>query len=133
MFIGTGCTVSFNAKAIGEILDISPPQESRSNVQTSHMGTTSSSHTFTPTDLIDWGSVVIECAFDASDAFNGTSQAIEAVYALGTKSMIITFADSATSTWTFDCFLTGYEPSMPLEDRMTARLTFKVTGDVSVA
>jgi hypothetical protein len=35
-------------------------------------------------------------------------------------------------TWTFDGEVTGYEPTVPFDDAMTATVTLKVTGGVTV-
>ena len=122
MDIGTGITISFSSGFLAEILDVSPPGASRESIQTSHMGTTSA-HTFTPADLVDWGELVVEMAFapSTSPPMNGAAQTI-----------VIVFPDTGAAIWTFQGFITGFEPSAPLEDRMTATATIKVTGAVVV-
>ena len=122
MDIGTGITISFSSSFLAEILDVSPPGASRESIQTSHMGTTSA-HIFTPADLVDWGELVVEMAFapSTSPPMNGAVQTI-----------VIVFPDTGAAIWTFQGFITGFEPSAPLEDRMTATATIKVTGSVVV-
>jgi len=88
------------------------------SIDTFHM-LTSKSKTFTPAKLVDWGEVELEMAFDPS-----VSPPINAA----ASECVITFADSAASVWTFKAFLTNYRPQAPLEDRMTAQVTLKVTG-----
>lgn len=121
MFIGTGTTITWNG-AIAEVLDVTPPGMSRESVQSSHMGSTVA-HTFLPTVLYDAGELSIEMAFLPSfaSAFLAT---------VGTA--VITFPDSGATVWTFEAFATGYEPADPLEDRMTATLTLKVTGAIAI-
>jgi len=123
MFIGTGTTVSIGGVAIAEILDVTPPGMSRESIQSSHMGSTIA-HDFIPSKLYDGGEVTLEIAFDPNWAVPISAAA---------QSVVITFPDSGSSTWTFDAFVTGYEPTDPLEDRMTASLTLKVTGAVTIA
>ena len=36
------------------------------------------------------------------------------------------------TTWTFTGELTGYEPTVPVDDKMTATVTFKVSGALTV-
>ena len=36
------------------------------------------------------------------------------------------------SAWTFDSILTGYEPDSPYDDKLSASVTFKVTGQPTV-
>lgn len=121
MIIGTGTTITWNG-AIAELLDVTPPGLSRESVPTSHMGTIDA-HTFLPTTLYDPGELTIEMAFLPSYA----SAFLETV---GTA--VITFPNSGSTTWTFEAFVTGYEPADPLEDRMTATLTLKVTGEITI-
>jgi predicted secreted protein len=56
-----------------------------------------------------------------------------------THQQLITDLDSSTpidyrvefpggATWTFDGILTGFEPSAPHDDKLSASVTFKVTG-----
>ena len=122
MDISTGITITFSTGFLAEILDVSPPGSSRESIQTSHMGTTNA-HTFTPADLVDWGELTVEMAFAP-----GTTPPITSV----AEEIVITFPDSGASTWTFSGFMTGFEPSAPLEDRMTASATIKVSGAVAV-
>lgn len=124
--IGTGTTIAFTNSSHGdffaEILDISPPNASREAIQTSHMGTTNA-HTFVPADLTDWGELNCEIAFDPRDT---------PPIGVAADTITITFPNSAASTWAFTGFMTSYEPSVPLEDRATANVTIKVTGQVTI-
>lgn len=122
-FIGTGITISFATGFFAEILDVTPPGVSRESIQTSHMGTTIA-HDFIPSKLVDWGELSVELQFDPGD---------DPPINTDPEEIIITFPNSAATTWTFQGFMTGYEPSAPLEDKMTASATIKVTGDVTVA
>ncbi len=45
----------------------------------------------------------------------------------------IIFPDPGTTTWTFAAILTGFEPSAPYDDKLTASLTFKVSGKPTIA
>lgn len=121
--LSTGIVITFSTGFFAEVLDVSPPGASRKSVETSHMTTANNAHTFMPGDLVDWGEMVVELAFVPSTTPPMTS-AIETI--------TITFPDSTASVWTFDGFMTGFEPSAPLEERMTASATIKVTGQVAV-
>ena len=121
--IGTGTTITFSTGFFAEIVDISGPEASRESVQVSHMGTTTA-HIFLPTDLVDWGDLTVELLLDPQ-----TKPPVNAV----AETVTITFPDSAATTWAFSGFMTGFDLGIPLEDRMTATATIKVTGDVTVA
>jgi hypothetical protein len=121
MNIGTGTSIMVGTGFVAEILDVSPPAPKRNSIQTSHMGTVDA-HTFIPTKLVDWGELKFDMAFDPS-----VVPPIDASPA----QCVITFPDA--ETWTFQGFLTGYEPKTPLEDKMTASVTVKVSGKVTQA
>ncbi|MFD9064183.1 phage tail tube protein [Kitasatospora purpeofusca] len=40
----------------------------------------------------------------------------------------IVFPDPEQTTWTFKAILTGFEPSAPFDDKLSASLTWKVSG-----
>lgn len=124
MFIGTGTTVAFSSGFFAEILSVSPVSASRNSVESSHMATPNNSHTFLPTDLVDWGEMTVELGFAP-----GTKPPIQNA----TETITITFPDSAASTWTFLGFMTGFDADDPLEDRATATAVIKYTGDLTVA
>lgn len=44
------------------------------------------------------------------------------------RSYQIIWPDPAETTWTFDAGLTGFEPEAPVDDKLAASLTFKVSG-----
>jgi len=121
MEIATGITVDFATGFLAELIDVTPPGASRGSVQTSHQGTTDNAHTFTPTKLVDWGEFGAEIGFDP-----GADPPIDS----DAEEITLTFPSG--ETWVFDGFMTGYEPSAPLEDRMTATCTIKVSGLVAV-
>jgi hypothetical protein len=117
--IGTGTSISWES-FLGELLDVNPPGASREAIDVSHMGT-GSSHIFTPADLVDWGEMTVTIAYDPSDTPPIDSAA---------SSCTITFPDG--SIWVFNAFMTSMKPAVPLEDKMTAEVTVKVTGDLAI-
>jgi len=40
----------------------------------------------------------------------------------------LTFPDPAATTWTFTAILTGFSAEAPVDDKLAASLTFKVSG-----
>lgn len=122
MWIGTGSSIEFQTGFFAEVLDIKPPAPTREPVQTSHMLTTTA-HTYMPVELVDWQELVVEMAFEPS---------VELPMNEEPEEVVITFDDSGDTTWTFQGFMTKFEPSVPLENRCTGTATIKVTGAVSV-
>lgn len=123
MYVGTGTTIGFDSGFLAEILDVTPPGMSRESIPTSHMATPDNAHTFTPSKLVDYGEMACDIGFDPSE---------EPPIDEDPETITITFPDSASTEWSFLGFMTGYEPADPLEDRMVASVTVKVSGKVSI-
>ncbi len=45
----------------------------------------------------------------------------------------IVFPDAGASTWTFAGIMTGFEPDAPYDDKLSASLTFKVSGKPTIS
>jgi len=121
--IGTGSTVTFGTSSFSaDILSMDVSGITRESINTSHMGT-SAAHTFMPTDLVDNGTLGLEIAWVAGLVppilTNGAAETVT-----------IAFAGSA-STWSFSCFQTELGVVVPLEDKMTANCTFKISGAIT--
>lgn len=103
-----------------EITAITPPGMSRDAVDVTHMSSPNSTREFIA-GLIDAGEFSIEFNFipATSDAVLTALQAAKANWQL-------LFANSIA--WTFAAFCTGYTPTTPLGDKMSATATFKVSG-----
>ncbi|MGM0409189.1 MAG: phage tail tube protein [Bacillota bacterium] len=49
------------------------------------------------------------------------------------KNYELVFSNSGATTWNFDAIVTGFEPSAPHDDKLSASLTLKVTGQPTLA
>lgn len=116
-----GGTISFSTGFLAQIISVTLPEQAREAIDTSHAGTTGGDMTFIPSDLIDHGELQVELNFDETTAPPIDSAA---------ETVTITFA-SAT-TWAFTGFMTNYSAEAPIDDRMTATATIKVSGDITV-
>lgn len=122
--IGTGSTVTFGTSSFtADILSVNLSGITREAINTSHMGTTSD-HTFMPADLVDNGTLEMEVAWVAGLTppilTNGAAETVT-----------VAFAGSA-STWSFSAFQIDLGIVVPLEDKMTATMTFKITGAITL-
>lgn len=45
----------------------------------------------------------------------------------------IVFSDTGGTTWSFSAFVTGFEPSAPVDGALTASVTLKITGAPTLA
>jgi hypothetical protein len=116
--IGTGTTLTYSSFNM-ELLSVSWTGIERAAIDTSHMGTTGG-RTFIPGDLYDPGEIVADVHLNSTDAPEITGNA---------GALTITFPDA--ETWSASAFMTGFEFTDPLEDKMTATATFKATGSIT--
>jgi hypothetical protein len=120
--IGTGTTIGFSSFTM-ELLSVSWTGIERAAIDTSHMGTTGG-RTFIPGDLYDPGEIVADVHLNTTDnpEIGGAAATLTLTFpAVGTN---------AADAWTASAFMTGFEFTDPLEDKMTAVATFKCSGSI---
>jgi hypothetical protein len=110
---------------IAEVYNVTPPSETIDTIDASHMESPDAVREFIP-GMVDPG----ECSYEMNFVPGSPSEtAIIAARRLRQAVFSrITFPNGVT--WTFKAFVTGYEPVAPHDDKMTATVTFKVTGTV---
>lgn len=127
---GNGATPEVFA-TLAEVVNITPPGIKRDSVDASHGQSPDEMREFIA-GLKDGG----ECSMEMNFVPGGpAAAALMAEFALirsqATKNRRVVFPDG--TIWAFAAFLTGFEPEAPNEDKMTATVTFKVTGAVAVS
>ncbi|MBP7704200.1 MAG: hypothetical protein KA105_02805 [Caulobacter sp.] len=113
----------YDWEEIAEVIDITPPSDSVDVIDATHMQSPNATREFI-IGLNDPGVASFEMNFVPGSAADATIQEVR-----GARLPVqcrITFPNEVT--WTFTGILTGYEPAVPNEDKMTATVTFKVTG-----
>ena len=118
--ISHGVTITFATSAFSaEILEVTPPGSTRKDIQTSHQGTTDS-HTFTPADLVDNGTLEFNIHYDPSTAppMNAAAETITVRFKSG-------------ENISFTGYMNGFKPGAAFEDKFTAAVSVKVSGDIS--
>jgi len=116
--------------ALAEVFNITPPTFTADQIDVTHMTSPDRRREFIP-GLIDPG----ECSFEMNFVPGSTSddRLIELLnLPAGTnqnRSCRISYPNGVTDT--FLASLTGYEPTVPTDDKMTATVTFKVSGAIS--
>lgn len=112
---------------LAEVYDITPPSDNVDVIDATHMQSPNATREFI-LGLNDPG----ECSFEMNFIPGSIADAkIQAVRSARAKvSCRITFPND--QTWTFSGILTAYEPAAPTDDKMTATVTFKVTGSYVV-
>tara|TARA_R110000824_G_scaffold401762_1_gene615155 strand:+ start:7552 stop:7950 length:399 start_codon:yes stop_codon:yes gene_type:complete len=126
---GNGTTFSYAGGAVADVISISAPTVSTATIDTTNIA---SIHRTFIAGTIDSGEMSLEIMYDPNsdtdieDAWDNT-----AVAAPVFKPCIIAFSDSAT--FTFDAILVGFSASVAIDDKVTASITLKITGAVTVA
>lgn len=137
--IGYGITLAVSdaapavtpTNAIGNITGFTPPSATRDIVDV----TSSSSPDFARefiAGLIDYGEASAEMIWDLGTTADVLLRSL--LIEREPRTWRATFSQyTPAKTITFEAFLTGYEPDAPMEDKMTASITLKVTGAPVVA
>lgn len=126
--IGTGAAITFQSGFFALITNISWSGWERQAIDISTMANTNNARTFMPSDLHDAGTLEVECLWDADDgvktAMTASSETVTITYPVQSGGM--TAATRAASG-----FLISASHEVPLEDKMTATYTIKLTGAVT--
>lgn len=116
-------TISGTFAAVGEVMAINGPGLARDAMEVTDMDSTDRFREFVG-GLKDGGEISLDVGFDpnsddVTDWLSDFNTNTAGYYK-------IVFADS--TEWGFAALLTGFEPSTPHEDKMTATVTYKLTG-----
>lgn len=132
--VSTGITVVFGTSSFtAEIVDIAMGGVSRKSIDVSHMGTAAAGAAefgnmpFIPGRLTDAGELSMELHFNPQ-----TIPPIDLVEETVTITFPLVAGDSTPASYAFTGFFTGFDMGMPLDDKMTASATVKVSGNVTV-
>lgn len=108
---------------VAEVTDITPPSDSVDVVDVTHMQSPNRTREFI-LGLNDPG----EASFTINFIPGGDGDA--AIQALRGSGEVVPLRIIYPNdfAWTFEGLLTGYTPTVPTDDKMTAEVTFKVTG-----
>lgn len=135
--IGLGATLSIeNSTAvltqIGEVIEISLPNPQTEDVEATHFGSPSRQREWIA-GLIDNGEVSFSINWVPGGATDDLIvEAQTSGDARGVK-VVIPSGTGTSETFTFEAIIKGYEKSIPIDDRMTATVTMRVTGAVTQA
>ncbi len=122
--IGTGAAVTYQSGLFAEILSLEWTGITRDVYETTHMGTTGGK-TYGDGNLYDPGELSVELAFDNPDG--------GWITAMLANPETTTVTVSNGNTWAASGFMSEFEWSAPLEDRMVATATIKLSGGITLA
>lgn len=111
---------------VAQVTGFTPPNPTRDIIDVTNSSSLNSAREFIA-GLIDYGEAGFELVWDIGSATDTLlrGMSIEAK----PRTWKATFTQVAgTPSITFKAYLTGYERAVPLDDKMTATITLKVTG-----
>ncbi len=109
--------------SVGRVRDVTPPALARDAIETTDMESPERWREFIG-GLKDGGEVSFEITFDPGSAETTAFMSDINTNTAGYYKLV--FPDA--SEWGFAALMTGFEPGVPVGDKMTATVTFKVTG-----
>jgi len=119
--------------ALAEVLGISGPGLSMEAVDTTHATSTNAWKTYIA-GLLDAGELSVDLAFLPSDGTQDeTTGLISKMVGRAAVNFEMVFPNTAGTEWSFPCLITSFEPTVPIEDRMTASVTLKISGEPTLA
>ncbi len=80
--------------------------------------------------IIRTGEINMDIVYDPANAThkNASGGLLFDLSARASITLTIVFTDIAATEWTGSAFVTGFDPSMPHDDKLAAAVTFKPTG-----
>lgn len=127
--VGTGITIAFGTSGFAPyILSLDGIGYARDVVETTHLGTTGGKE-FRPGDLYDAGELTMTVAHDPS--ISPPMLAVQQAEVV-TVTWPIPSGLTTGATWVCNGFMSNYQATGPLEDKMTASVTVKLSGDSAI-
>lgn len=124
---GTGVAIAFATTGFSARLQsVDGPSMSRPAIETTHMGTTTGK-TFMPGDLPDYGEITLTVHHDPSltPPINSAAETV-------TMTWPIPAGLTTGAIWAGTAFMTGYTPGASIGELMTAQVTLKISGLLSI-
>lgn len=123
--IGQGTAIAFGSTNwTAEIINAVGFGLSRDSIETTH-STTTGGKTYIANDVYEPGELTFDINFDASQATDPPVSTTTAA-----ETITVKWAGNTAHEWTASGFMTNYELTGSLEDRMTASITYKLSGSL---
>jgi len=117
-----------NFTTVAEVLSCTGPNLSLNIVDATHMESPGYTQEFLP-GLIDPGTITLNCAFVPSDT--SQSNLMSDLKNRTKRNFQMVFPDPTNTTWGFAGYVVGWAVTAPINDRLTADISIKVTSVIS--
>lgn len=119
--------------AIAEVSNIGGPNLSLDPIDVTHHSSTAGWKEFVG-GLLDGGEVSFEINYDPVGATHDASTGLIAdMVARTMRNFQLVFPDTGNTTWSFAALVTAFEPSEPVDDKLAASITLKLSGQPTLA
>lgn len=129
-----GTTIQRDGVEIAEVTNIGGPKLARDSIEVTHHKSPEMWREKIK-GLKDGGEVSMDLNFmpfnSTHNAAMGLLQDFSDDQTISTWTL--TFPDSGATTWTFPAFVSGFEPSEPFDDKLSASVTLTVSGKPTLA
>lgn len=129
---GLGIIIAMKATAnattytpIGEPFEITPPEQMDDEIEVTHYGSPDGTKEFIG-GLTDPG----ECTFNINYVPGSPTEEMLLAAKATRKPRGFQLKWPNGQTWTFDLLIRGYQPTAPLNDRLTCQVTGRVSGAI---
>ena len=112
---------------VAGVRDISGPSMSADTTNVTTHDSPNAWREFVKT-LKDGGEITFDLVFDPEETL-GQATLLSALQAQTSASYRLVFPSTNTETWEVTGFVTGFEPSQPVEGEISASVTIKLTGE----
>lgn len=130
---GDGGTPTENFTTVAEVTNISGPGLSRDAVDVTSHDSPNKYREFIA-GLKDAGEITFDINFIPTNATHSVASGVLKDFQDGTRrNYKLVFPDAGNTEWICPCIVTGFEPSEPIDDRLTASVTLKVAGSPTLA
>lgn len=127
-----GSTLDMDGVEVAEVTNIGGPSLSRNAIDATHHKSPNAWAEFIK-GIKDAGEVSMDIQYVPTNATHNASAGLLSDFADDTTISVWTLTFPDTTVWTFPGFLTGFEPGAPIDDKLTASVTIKVSGAPTLA
>lgn len=125
-------TTPANWTAVGNVISITGPSQTRDSLDISTMDSTSKYREFTP-GMLDAGEITFDVNYDGSSS--GEANSLSTLFTASAYTWGVSFGDNSTSTvvthnsyWRSDGIITALGHAIPFDDKITQSITIKLSG-----
>lgn len=131
--VGDGGSPTESFTTIAEVFNIGGPSLSLDPIEITNHSSTGGWKEFVG-GLLDGGEVSFDINYDPVGATHDASTGLIAdMVARTQRNFQLVFPDTGNTTWSFTALVTAFEPSEPVDDKLAASVTLKLTGQPTLA